>query len=281
MKCMDSRRNRLIGIMTKLGKCPIRVGLTATINQETVNQFTLEGLFGKIYRLAEMKGLMARGDISTIDVKSVVLRYSDYEREVMEKAKYNHEMAFITQHPERRRFVVDLAGALRGNTIVLFSYVEKHGKPLYEEMADAHASKRSVYFVHGNVPVHEREDIRLAVEGERNAIIVASYGTFSQGVNIKANHNVVFASPYRSYIKVVQSIGRGLRKSATKSHMSLYDLVDDIRWKRKKIPFQAKKGNGSTTLGDINAKRKEIYMDEDFPVHESECRIPRCDFVLV
>jgi type I site-specific restriction endonuclease len=93
---------------------------------------------------------------------------------------------------------------------------------------------RSVYWVSGEVSGEQREEIRKVVEKESNAIIVASFGTFSTGVNIKNLHNIIFASPSKSRIRNLQSIGRGLRKSNTKTSSTLYDIADNLSWKTKK-----------------------------------------------
>jgi superfamily II DNA or RNA helicase len=111
--------------------------------------------------------------------------------------------------------------------------VEKHGKVLYDKLA-TEANDRKIYYVSGSVDGEEREEIRKIVETENNSIIVASYGTFSTGVNIKNLHNIIFASPSKSRVRNLQSIGRGLRKSESKEEATLYDIADDISWKSKK-----------------------------------------------
>ena len=122
---------------------------------------------------------------------------------------------------------------LSGNTLVLFNYVERHGEPLYN-LINTSVNNRKVFFVHGGVDVEDREEVRQITELEENAIIVASYGTFSTGINIKRLHNIVFASPSKSRIRNLQSIGRVLRKESTKTVATLYDISDNIsrgEWK--------------------------------------------------
>ena len=93
---------------------------------------------------------------------------------------------------------------------------------------------RKVFFVHGGVNADERELVREITEKENNAIIVASYGTFSTGINIKNLHNVIFGSPSKSRIRNLQSIGRVLRKSAQKNKANLYDISDDCTYNSRK-----------------------------------------------
>ena len=108
----------------------------------------------------------------------------------------------------RNNYIKNLCVGLQGNTLCLFQYVEKHGKVL-EELIRLKDEKRKVFFVYGGVNADEREEIRAITEKSDNAIIVASYGTFSTGINIRNLHNIVFSSPSKSRIRNLQSIGRG------------------------------------------------------------------------
>jgi len=170
----------------------------------------------------------------------------------MKSKSYQDEMDFIVQYEPRNKFIRNLALKQTGNTLVLFQYVEKHGKPLHE-MIKEKAENRKVFFVFGGTDTEQREDIRRITELESDAIIVASYGTFSTGINIKNLHNIIFASPSKSRIRNLQSIGRGLRTSETKTSCNLYDIADDLTWKSKK---------NYTLLHMI--ERIKIYNDEHF-----------------
>jgi superfamily II DNA or RNA helicase len=91
---------------------------------------------------------------------------------------------------------------------------------------------KPVHFVYGGTDAEQREEVRGLVEKSDDSIIVASYGTFSTGVNIRRLNNIVFASPSKSRVRVLQSIGRQLRKSSHKSTARLYDICDDLSWKK-------------------------------------------------
>ena len=162
-------------------------------------------------------------------------------------------MDFLTQYEPRNRFIRNLALAQTGNTLVLFQYVEKHGKQLYQHIAERAADGRKIFFVHGGTDTDQREQVRHITESETDAIIVASYGTFSTGINIRNLHNIIFASPSKSRIRNLQSIGRGLRTSENKDRCQLFDLGDDLSWKTKK----------NFTLLHL-AERIKIYNDEHF-----------------
>ena len=105
----------------------------------------------------------------------------------------------------------------------------------------------------GDTHTDVREETRKLVESETNAIIVASFGVFSTGVNIKNIHSIIFASPAKSRIRNLQSIGRGLRKSATKESAVLFDITDDLRHKEK----------NNYTLNHF-MERIKIYSEEKF-----------------
>jgi len=140
-----------------------------------------------------------------------------------------------------------------GNTLILFQYVEKHGKPLHSLLQEKIKGDRKLFYVSGETDVDTREQIREITETQKDAVIVASMGTFSTGINIKRLHNIIFASPSKSQIRVLQSIGRGLRKSADGINTTVYDIADDLHWKSKK----------NYTLQHA-AERIKIYSKEKF-----------------
>jgi superfamily II DNA or RNA helicase len=115
------------------------------------------------------------------------------------------------------------------------------------------AKDRKVFYVHGNVEAEERELVREITEKESDAIIIASYGTFSTGINIRNLHNIVFASPSKSKIRTLQSIGRVLRLGENKETATLFDIADDLTYKSRK----------NFTL-DHFVERMKIYNEEKF-----------------
>ena len=189
---------------------------------------------------------MAKGHVSKLKVKILLLKH---EEKIFEG--YQDEMDYLCEHEQRNKFIRNLACDLKGNTLVLFNYVEKHGLPLYE-MINSHTDK-PVHFVYGGVDVDDREQIRHLVENENDSIIVASYGTFSTGVNIKRLHNIVFAIHSKSRIRNLQSNGRVLRVGIGKEVATLYDIADDIS-----------RDNGKNYTLLHLFERLKIYRDEKF-----------------
>ena len=236
----------LTSLMGKLHDCKYRIGFTGTLDGTNVNQLVLEGVFGKCSKVTKTAQLMKQGYLSKLKVKIILIKHED---KIFEG--YQDEMDYLVEHEPRNKFIKNLAKDLKGNTLILFNYVERHGLPLFNMINSD--TETPVYFVHGGVDTEDREEIRELTEKSDNSIIVASYGTFSTGINIRNLHNVIFASPSKSRIRNLQSIGRVLRKGDNKSKATLYDIADDISTDR---------GN-NYTLNHL-LERVKIYNEEKF-----------------
>jgi len=238
----------LVSIMTKMNDAKYRYGFTGTLDGSQTHKWVLEGLFGPSYKVTQTKELIDKGHLSKLQIRVLILKHEDQKFDT-----YEDELQYIIGHPKRNRFIRNLAVDLRGNTLVLFSRVATHGQILFDSINSFVKDGRKVFYVHGGVEAQEREEVRTITESESNAIIVASYGTFSTGINIKNLHNVIFASPSKSRIRNLQSIGRVLRKGDKKSKAVLYDIADDISYKSRK----------NYTLNHL-VERIKIYNEEQF-----------------
>jgi len=239
----------LISIMTKLLDTKYRYGFTGTLDGSQTHKWVLEGLFGPSYKIIKTDELMKKGHLAKLDINVLLLKHPPNKFETFED-----EVQYIIGHHRRNNFIKNLALDLKGNTLILFARVEGHGEPLYNMINNSNLiEKRHVFFVHGGVDTEDREKVREITEQENNAIIVASYGTFSTGINIKNLHNVIFASPSKSRIRNLQSIGRVLRKGNQKTRATLYDIADDISYKSRK----------NYTLNHL-IERIKIYNEENF-----------------
>lgn len=247
-ECHTFKAKSLTGIMTKLHEAKYRIGFTGTLDGTKTHRLVLEGLFGLSNKVTNTAELMKRGQLSDLKIKILVLRHENFKF-----GSYPDEMDYIVSHEKRNRFIRNLCRDLNGNSLLLFNYVEKHGEPLYELINSTIGSERNVFFVHGGVEAEEREKIRQLTEQQNNCIIIASYGTFSTGINIKNLHNIIFASPSKSRIRNLQSIGRVLRKGENKSQAVLYDIADDFS-----------KGNYSNYTLNHLKERIKIYNEENF-----------------
>ena len=238
----------LVNIMDKLHHAKYRYGFTGTLDGTQTHKWVLEGLFGPSYKVTSSKTLIDQGHLSQLDIQCIVLKYKPQKFET-----YEDEIQFLIGHPKRNNFIKNLAIDLKGNTLILYSRVEAHGAILYDIINNSVDETRKVFFVHGGVDAEERELVREITEKESNAIIVASYGTFSTGINIKRLHNVIFASPSKSRIRNLQSIGRVLRKGNGKVKAKLYDIADDLTIGSRK----------NYTLNHF-IERIKIYVKEEF-----------------
>ena len=221
----------LTNILTKLDLCKYRFGLTGTLDDTQTHRLVLEGLFGSVEKVITTKELIDSGTLADLEINCIVLKHTEEESKSLKGSSYAEEINYLVGNVRRNNFIINLSDNLEGNTLCLFSLVLKHGKNLYEEMEKF---DRKVFFVYGGTDAETREKIRAITEGEKNAIIVASYGTFSTGVNIRNLHNIVFTSPSKSKIRVLQSLGRGLRKSESKRSVRLFDIADDLSYKSHK-----------------------------------------------
>lgn len=233
-ECHLYKSKSLTDIMVKLKTCPYRIGTTGTLDGTLTHKLVIEGLFGLAHKVTTTKELMDKDILSNLSIDCILLKYPDVIRQQLKKITYQEEIDWIVQNKQRNQFITNLALSLKGNTLILFQFVEKHGKILKEMLDKAQVDNRKIFFVYGGTEVEEREQVRAIIEDEENAIIVASYGVFSTGVSIRRLHNIIFSSPSKSRIRVLQSIGRQLRKSEFKENAKLYDLADDLSWKSYK-----------------------------------------------
>ena len=238
----------LVNIMDKLHHAKYRFGFTGTLDGTQTHKWVLEGLFGPSYKVTKTDELMKQGHLSQLDIQCLVLKHPPQKFET-----YEDEIQYLISHEQRNKFITNLTLDLKGNTLVLYSRVETHGAILYDKINTNKQGDRKVFFIHGGVDAEERELVREITEQEKNAIIVASYGTFSTGINIKNLHNIIFASPSKSRIRNLQSIGRVLRKGSNKIKAILYDIADDCSQKSRK----------NYTLNHL-IERIKIYNEENF-----------------
>ena len=253
----------LTEIMTKLVDCKYRIGLTGTLDGAHTHKLVLEGLFGAVNKVTSTKKLMDKKQLSDLVVRCLILKHTESNSKIVANGKYQDEIDYLVSNKSRQNFIRNLTLKLKGNTLVLFQLVEKHGKGLYEIIRERSKQGREVFYVHGGVDTEEREKVREITEKSDNAIIVASYGTFSTGINIRNLHNIIFASPSKSRIRNLQSIGRGLRLGDNKVNATLYDIADDLTYKSKE----------NYTLKHFQ-ERINIYTEEefDYEIHNIELK---------
>jgi len=232
-ECHGFKSKSLTSIMNKCTEAEYRFGTTGTLDGALTHELVLQGLFGKVYRVTSTRELQDNDTLAKLTIRRIILDHGENIKKDFGKKTYQEEIEFIVTNTKRNTFIKNLTLDLKGNTLVLYNYVEKHGKPLYQLIKDEVEESRKTFFVSGETAATDREAIRAIIEKQKNSITVASLGTFSTGINIRNLHNIVFASPSKSQIRVLQSIGRGLRKTDDNKDATLYDIIDDITWKSK------------------------------------------------
>ena len=255
-ECHLFKAKSLSTMMNKCTEAEYRFGTTGTLDGTQVNKLVLEGLFGPTNRVTFTRDLQDKGTLAKLKIDMLMLDYPKEVRRINKDRTYQEEVDFLVGFEPRNKLIRNIALTQQGNTLVLYQYVEKHGEVLYKMIKEKHDN---VFYVHGGTDVGDREAIRGIVEKSEGAIIVASLGTFSTGINIRNLHNIVFASPSKSQVKVLQSIGRGLRKADNGQSTKLYDISDDLSWESKK----------NFTLKHAG-ERVKIYNREkfDFELHK-------------
>ena len=239
----------LVNIMTKLHNAKYRYGFTGTLDGTQTHKWVLEGLFGPSYKIIATKELIEKGYLAQLDIKVLLLKHNPKKFKT-----YEEEVQEIISNPKRNNFIKNLALDLKGNTLILYTRVESHGMILHDLInKNCKSETRKIFFIYGGVETEEREKVRQIIESETDAIVIASYGTFSTGINIKNLHNVIFASPSKSRVRNLQSIGRVLRKSNKKSSATLYDIADDFTHNSRK----------NYTLNHL-IERIKTYIEENF-----------------
>jgi len=265
-ECHLAAAKSLTDIISKCVNADYRVGVTGTLNGQKIHSLQLESLFGPVKRVITTKELMEKKQVTELAIKCLVLKYPEHLTKLTQKLKYPQELEYLISNSERNKFIKNLVLSLKGNTLLLYQYVEKHGDVLYDLISKSkYAADKQIYYIHGNIKAEERESIRKAMETQDNVILIGSVGTVSTGTNIKNLHNIIFASPSKSRVRNLQAIGRVLRLNENKDKAILYDLADDLRYKKHQ----------NYTMTHFQ-ERIKIYNEEkfDFKIVNVELNIP-------
>ena len=252
----------LSSIMNKAVNAEYRFGTTGTLDGTQVHKLVLEGLFGPVRRVTTTAELQQKKTLAKLDIDVILLQHKEEDCKKTQERTYQDEIEFIVSHEKRNNFITNLAISQTGNTLVLFNLVDKHGKVLRNLIEDKLDGSRRLFYVSGETRTTDREAIRGIVETQDNSIILASLGTFSTGINIRNIHNIIFASPSKSQIRVLQSIGRGLRVSDDGRGTKLFDIADDLHYGKRK---------NFTLLH--SGERVKIYNSEQFPYRISPVKL--------
>ena len=238
-------------LMEKTVNIPYRFGMTGTLDGAEVNEMTLIGLFGRIKKYLSTKDMIDQGYATPLRIQCVELKYPEEVSKIVSGMTYQQEIKWLYANDARNKFIKNLALSLDGNIIILYNYVDKHGKILYNEIKN---EADNVFFVAGEVSGEEREKIRKKIQTLEKSITIASLGTFSEGIDIPNLHNVILTAPTKAPITLLQSIGRVLRLHHSKQVCTVIDLSDNLIY-RGKANYTAKHF----------IERMKLYIKEGFP----------------
>lgn len=225
------------GVIENCTNAKWKVGTTATLKNAKMHQLQLQGLFGPIYKPTTIREQIDKGNLSKLKIKIVVFEYSDEikkkfwqeRKELNGREAYEHELNFIHSNEKRNKSLVQLINSLENNCLLLFNRKEAHGIPLFDELKNN--TTKQIFYIDGTVHRRDRESVREIFERENTCAAIASYGTFKRGVNIKNLHHLIYGSPIKDEVATLQSIGRTLRLSDYKAYATLWDMVDNLKYK--------------------------------------------------
>jgi len=227
----------------------IRLGFTGTLPDNPSARMTLLGLFGLPKTYIRASELIARGLGTPVQIKAIILDSGSKKAELRKIRNFPAILKYIKEDSKRNSIIENLAVKLKvknENTLVLFSHTE-HGKTIFKDIMKIlypdievenkditgkksfeFQTKYNVFFINGEDDSKTREQTRKILEDCSGAILVSNYQLLSTGVNIKKLHNMVLASPLKSYTTITQSIGRGMRLHPSKKVFTVYDFIDNL-----------------------------------------------------
>jgi superfamily II DNA or RNA helicase len=230
----DALKTLLTGVMAQV---PIRWGLTGTVPKEAFEFQSIHVSLGPVINRLSANELQQQGVLAQCHVNIVQLvDHVDFKN-------YQSELKYLLEEPRRLDTMADLIRKVNetGNTLVLVDRVAA-GNALVERLGD-----RAV-FVSGATKAKDRQDEYDEVADATGKIIVATYGVAAVGINIPRIFNLVLIEPGKSFVRVIQSIGRGIRKAEDKDHVQIWDITSNCRFAKRHL-----------------TKRKQFYKEANYP----------------
>lgn len=217
--------NKISKIISKI-KTQNKYGFTGTLPEDQIDKWSVIGKFGPVIYEKTSFDLRIEDFLVNVEVKILDIQYKDIPPKVTDNA-YRNELQFIYNNSFRNDLIKSLCSKLNNNTLILVNHIE-HGEIILNKLSSI--SEKQVFFIRGEIDVEEREKIKQIMEESNDVICIAISAIFSTGVNIKNLHNIIFAAGGKSFIRTVQSIGRGLRKHNTKDKLIIIDLADKLQY---------------------------------------------------
>ena len=219
-----------------------KFGLTGTLPDNKPDEWNILGKLGKVIYDKDSYELRLESYLTNVDIKIIDVSYKDKPLYVSGGNNFKTELDFIYDNSFRNNVIANISKKFNNNSLILVNHLA-HGDALYDKLSLING--KQVYFVKGEVEVEERDKIKKIMETNSNVVCIAMTSIFSTGINIKNIHMIMFASGGKSFIRTIQSIGRGLRLHESKNKLTIIDICDKLRYGIRH-----------------NDKRKEIYNSE-------------------
>lgn len=267
MNATGSKAKAMVKILNACHNAKYRIGTTGTLPTDKAEALQIKAVLGDVIFELRSKELIDRGMLTKLQIANILLKYPDEFVARNKDRSYPEEVKMVEEYADRNkvlRFIIDHTPA-EHNVLILVNHVQ-HLKDVSKWINDVYPDKK-VSIIAGEVKAKEREEIRTGIENEDGTIILATYGTMSTGVNMPKLHDIVLYANSKSKIKVLQSIGRGLRKHSSKNKIILYDVVDDLSYQTK---------TGRTVKNYLMKhwdERMKYYMEQEFPAITTKINI--------
>jgi superfamily II DNA or RNA helicase len=219
--------NGISKIVNKI-KTTHKYGFTGTIPEEQIDKWCVIGKFGPVIYKKSSFDLREEDYLVNVEVKIINIKYNTQPPKLTTN-RYRDELNFLINNEFRNEFITKLCGKITNNTLILVNQIA-HGEEIYSHLVKN--KDKQVFFIRGSVEVSDREKIKQLIENNSDIICVAISAIFSTGINIKNLHNIIFAEGGKSFIRTVQSIGRGLRKNHNKNKLTIFDFGDELHYSK-------------------------------------------------
>lgn len=246
-ECHGSKsKNEITKIVQKI-KTINKFGFTGTLPKENIDKWKILGLFGPIIFEKSSKELRDDKFLANTEVKVLKLIHRGRNR-----MNYKAQVEFLEESPERNELIYKIGSKLKKNTLILVNHLE-HGHSLYDLLKK---SEKQVYFIYGEMPVEERQKIIDLMEVRDDIVCIAMSAIFAIGINVKNLHYVMFTFGGKSFIRTIQSIGRGIRLHDSKEKLVIFDLYDNMKYSEEHFE-----------------ERRVFYEEEEHPYTITEIKI--------
>jgi superfamily II DNA or RNA helicase len=226
-ECHTIKKSNKISKMVNEITTNNKFGLTGTLPDNKPDEWNILGKLGKVIYDKDSYELRLESYLTSVDVKIINISYNDKPLYISGNNNFKTELDFIYTNEFRNNVIQNISSKFNNNSLILVNHLA-HGDALYNKLSES--KDKQVFFVKGEVEVETRDQIKKIMETNSNVICIAMSSIFSTGINIKNIHMIMFASGGKSFIRTIQSIGRGLRLHESKNKLLIIDICDQLKY---------------------------------------------------